>query len=59
MIENDFKYEPILLRSPDGSLMHAFQIFDLPTGEKGEIARFLEKPVTPPSGTVKTLNENL
>jgi hypothetical protein len=39
----DFEYEQIVLRRPDGSLMPAFIMVDLPANEKGEIARFLEK----------------
>jgi hypothetical protein len=43
---NDFEYKQILLRKPDGSLIKAFKIVDLPEGEKGQISEFLEKSVT-------------
>ena len=39
----DFRYELISLTRPDGSIMHALQMVDLPIGEKGEISKFLEK----------------
>lgn len=39
----DFEYVTLALKKPDGSLLHAFRIQDLPKGKKGVIGRFLEK----------------